>query len=180
MTEIKARPTMYKGIQMRSRLEADYAAALDAKGAAWEYEPTCFASDSGQWLPDFRIDEPGGVTYVELKPAYLLDRQDNEDMRMNVDRIDTFLQRMEIAWHSEPDAWLELIFWVYDGPGAALSILGHRTRAWAAFGANLPRFPLVWPGRGQLDWLMGAKQLSAEGVRSELIGAGWTPPEIVP
>lgn len=29
MTGIKARPTIYKGIQMRSRLEADYAAALD-------------------------------------------------------------------------------------------------------------------------------------------------------
>lgn len=158
MSKIKARPTVYKGIKMRSRLEADYAAALDAKDADWAYEPTCFAGGSGQWLPDFRIDEPGGVTYVELKPAYLLDRQDGEDMRENVDRIDVLLRQMEIAWLSEPDAWLELVFWVYDGGGAALSVLGHKTRAWVTFGAQQPRFPLAWPGMGQLDSLMADKR----------------------
>ncbi len=61
----KARPTIYNGIQMRSRLEARYAAHLDAKRATWEYEPSCFASPKGQYLPDFLIN---GSIYVELKP----------------------------------------------------------------------------------------------------------------
>jgi hypothetical protein len=54
-TEIKARPTIYKGIQMRSRLEADYAPHLDTPAPGWihepgqvfepdwDYEPECFA-----------------------------------------------------------------------------------------------------------------------------------------
>jgi hypothetical protein len=52
---IKARPTIYKGIQMRSRLEAAYAQHLDADNYPWEYEPECFADETGQYLPDFRI-----------------------------------------------------------------------------------------------------------------------------
>ena len=63
---IQARPTLYNGIQMRSRLEADYASCLDRGGIDWKYEPTCFAGPDGQWLPDFKT-KPGG--YIEVKPA---------------------------------------------------------------------------------------------------------------
>lgn len=34
-----ARPTVYKGIKMRSRLEASYAEQLDRDGAHWAYLP---------------------------------------------------------------------------------------------------------------------------------------------
>lgn len=80
-TTIPARKTIYNGVTMRSRLEAGFAMWLDRRGWAWEYEPTCFASKNGQWLPDFAIDipcvsmdGPHGVTqhtnvYVEVKPA---------------------------------------------------------------------------------------------------------------
>ena len=50
---IPARRTVYKGIEMRYRLEADYASALDRDDQPWKYEPKCFAGPDGQWLPDF-------------------------------------------------------------------------------------------------------------------------------
>jgi len=152
MSDIKARPTLYKGIKMRSRLEADYAANCDRSGESWDYEPACFASDAGQWLPDFRVG--ASKTLVELKPAYLLECQGDESGGAAAERIDTILRRMTIAWHSEPDSFLELIFWTYGGSEPVFSILGHPTRPWMAFGAGLPPFPLIWIGMGQLAPVM--------------------------
>lgn len=73
---IPARPTTYNGIEMRSRLEARFAAWLDSMLVAWEYEPKAFGDRSGQYLPDFRID--GMIInvsgrdrplFVEIKPT---------------------------------------------------------------------------------------------------------------
>lgn len=66
MTLLKARPTTYRGIQMRSRLEARFAAGLDSLGARWVYEPRAFADGHAQYLPDFQI---GGHTFIEVKPT---------------------------------------------------------------------------------------------------------------
>lgn len=76
---IPARPTSYKGVTMRSRLEAGFAMWLDTMRWEWEYEPECFAYEGGQWLPDFRVDIPcvssmgqlRSPVYVEVKPATL-------------------------------------------------------------------------------------------------------------
>lgn len=75
-TTLKARPTIYKGIQMRSRLEASYAAWLDGCGFTWDYEPHVFADEKGQYLPDFRIKDfnligagPIPNLYIEVKPT---------------------------------------------------------------------------------------------------------------
>ncbi len=71
----KARPTVYKGIQMRSRLEAGFATWLDKHHFEWEYEPYALATDDGQYLPDFVLGNvfaawlPKPVTVVvEVKP----------------------------------------------------------------------------------------------------------------
>jgi len=72
---IKARPTIYNGIKMRSRLEAGFAAWLDRHHFEWEYEPYALATEDGQYLPDFVIhnvfaawrSEPVTV-FVEVKP----------------------------------------------------------------------------------------------------------------
>ena len=75
MTHFKARPTVYKGIQMRSRLEAGFAAWLDKFDMTWKYEPRAFASENGQYLPDFELPEidfigtPPAQVFVEIKPA---------------------------------------------------------------------------------------------------------------
>ena len=63
-TTYQARPTLYKGVRMRSRLEALYAAWLDNYRDAewpdepfwkWSYEPMAFGSPDGQYLPDFFV-----------------------------------------------------------------------------------------------------------------------------
>lgn len=84
---IQARPTTYNGIQMRSRLEASFAAHLDNLGEPWTYEPRCFATARGQYLPDFIVR---GVAYVEVKPP--------------VADFDAALDRMHIILSSEADA----------------------------------------------------------------------------
>ena len=69
---IKARPTIYRGVQMRSRTEASFAGWLDYFSIPWEYEPLCFASGAVQYLPDFRVDASCDATpaiYVEVKPT---------------------------------------------------------------------------------------------------------------
>lgn len=62
---IPAKPTTYKGINMRSRLEARWAAMFDMLGWSWEYEP-----EIGQaYIPDFLLHGKDGVrVYVEIKP----------------------------------------------------------------------------------------------------------------
>lgn len=48
---IKSHPTMYNGVQYRSRLEARWAAFFDLIGWQHEYEPI----DLPGWSPDFRV-----------------------------------------------------------------------------------------------------------------------------
>jgi hypothetical protein len=59
---------------MRSRLEAAWAEQFDAWQVRWEYEPRCFASEEGQYLPDFLTHpwDPEQHLYVEVKPASFL------------------------------------------------------------------------------------------------------------
>lgn len=91
MSTIKARPTTYKGIQMRSRLEAAYAAHCDAFRDAWTYEPQCFADEHGQYLPDFLVSGE----YVEIKNPHA--------------DIDAALNRMHAIRASEPQAPLTVV-----------------------------------------------------------------------
>lgn len=70
----KARPTTYKGIKMRSRLEAGFAAWLDRNSVIWKYEPRAYAGEDGQYLPDFELPEISfaGIAsrvFVEIKPS---------------------------------------------------------------------------------------------------------------
>jgi hypothetical protein len=94
MTETwKARPTTYRGIKMRSRLEATYAAILDQdQTLGWTYEPRAFADATGQYLPDFEVELVRGEpwAFVEVKPT--------------VEAAQGSLARMQIIWSSIPDA----------------------------------------------------------------------------
>ena len=92
---LTARPTTYNGIKMRSRLEARYAAMLDAMEATWEYEPCAYANASGQYLPDFLVTALDGKpmrTFVEVRPT--------------LDRAYLAMSQMPVIWDSEPDARL--------------------------------------------------------------------------
>ena len=90
---IAARPTVYRGIQMRSRLEARFAAYLDLLGAVWSYEPRAYGGRGGQYLPDFQV----GDMFIEVKPT--------RDRAVAV--ADS--GRMEVIWESEPEAQLVIV-----------------------------------------------------------------------
>lgn len=68
---IAARPTLYRGVQFRSRLEANWAAFFDSVQWYWTYEPF----DCCGWVPDFaisskdRIGKPTRPVLVEVKPV---------------------------------------------------------------------------------------------------------------
>lgn len=68
---MQARPTTYAGVKMRSRLEAGFAQWLDRAHLAWSYEPRCYASKKGQWLPDFEVFVP--VVNKEDADVWLFD-----------------------------------------------------------------------------------------------------------
>lgn len=89
----KARPTMYRGIQMRSRLEARIAAGLDDRGCDWEYEPAAYGGRGGQYLPDFLVrGTAAGDIFLEVKPT--------------VETALAVLPKMQIIRESIPDALL--------------------------------------------------------------------------
>ncbi len=128
-----ARPTTYKGIRMRSRLEAIFAASLESvmqeeperfAPPVWEYEPMCFASQRGQYLPDFAYwirqhDGTAARVYIEVKPVI-----------RSQEMLDDILERMSIIWDSEPDAIL------------SLCELGGKRRAWE--GVRAESLPHGW------------------------------------
>lgn len=100
-SRLTARPTVYKGILMRSRLEATFAAMMDENEAAWAYEPKCFADETGQYLPDFSEWDPDHPelqhSYIEVKP-----------FAPPGPETDAIKRRMEIIWSSEPIAALTI------------------------------------------------------------------------
>lgn len=63
---IAPKPTVYRGIQFRSRLEARWAAFFDACEWRWDYEP---AMPTRGWIPDFALHgDQGTITLVEVRP----------------------------------------------------------------------------------------------------------------
>jgi hypothetical protein len=143
---IRSRPTLYRGVRMRSRLEADYARHLDRQCIEWEYEPKCFAGPDGQWLPDFRQGAATGPTsYTEIKPA-------DDELPVRAQSV-PILRKMSVAWLSEPHAFLALVFWRYGAYRAAMAFLGrpltngsHQWELLVLRGEVLPHFgfgPLV-------------------------------------
>lgn len=122
------RPTTYKGIEMRSRLEAKVAAWFDHTGRDWEYEPRAFADERGQYLPDFVIqyDKPRPhTTYLEIKGKI----QDEAHRRQ-------IQERMEIVWSSDPGGILEL----WEGfPLRGRWLAAPSTGWWTAVGPEVQR-----------------------------------------
>jgi hypothetical protein len=101
-----ARPTIYRGIRMRSRLEATIAEWMDDRELAWSYEGPAYAQPGSQYLPDFRlpkvmVEGTPVELYVEVKPPNLEDGQPGF--------VGRTLTTMEGIWASNPAARLMLI-----------------------------------------------------------------------
>lgn len=110
MSTRDARPTVYNGVHMRSRLEAYAAQVFDQAGQAWLYEPRCFANETGQYLPDFFLPNPpearvGSGDYVEVKPSSF-HAAHRDSLSASADSLQ---RRMEIIYASDPRA--VLIIW---------------------------------------------------------------------
>lgn len=65
MGKIAIKPTEYKGIKFRSRLEARVAVFFDTCGIKWEYEPEAIDADGSEYNPDFYLPETND--WVEVK-----------------------------------------------------------------------------------------------------------------
>ena len=122
---LKPRPTTYRGIQMRSRMEAHFAADLDAAGLDWEYEPRAYGGPKGQWLPDFVVHRKGMPdTFIEVKPTE----------QHAIDAVD----RVCVIFDSEPGS-PAVIFWP-----------GEPEEGWV--GGSRRRWRSVWLTK---DWGIG-------------------------
>jgi hypothetical protein len=108
---LTARPTVYNGIVMRSRLEAKVAASLDAHRIPWIYEPRAYASPSGQYLPDFQLWPDGDGKHW---PATFLEVKGGPSLSV----VPQVKARMEIIWASDPAAGL--LIDAYTGSGHEL------------------------------------------------------------
>ncbi len=160
---MKGRATLYKGISMRSRLEADFAASMDRSGCTWKYEPKCFASEQGQWLPDFQVwnsaDLDGRGVLIELKPVSLVTPSRAGDDPFA--RVDKVLEQMSIAWSSDSEWPINLVFWTYGASQPDLMIQGRYGQPWTMSIPNCPIYPL-WPGMSQANLIQAFEDTIAE------------------
>jgi hypothetical protein len=68
MDEVK--PRVYKGIELRSTLEAKWAIFFDLIGWNWSYEPYKVIHNDQTWIPDFVLQGfDGNPIYCEVKPS---------------------------------------------------------------------------------------------------------------
>ncbi len=109
---IKAKPTIYRGTQFRSRLEARAAAAFDRKGWSWRYEVDNYQAGNTGYTPDFFIEESFNLWpfWIEVKPnmaavdddhkARQFAREVNGKVFYGVEG-ESFLHRPKDVWESE-------------------------------------------------------------------------------
>lgn len=99
----RGRRTLYKGVMMRSRTEARFAAALDSALIKWDYEPFALAGPSGQWLPDFELHlDPRHRSFVDVKPK-------------DADVLDGIARWHNIASEALPDETVRVFGAGYEG-----------------------------------------------------------------
>lgn len=138
-----ARPTTYRGIAMRSRLEATVAGHLDRWAYEWRYEGRAFGGQGGQYLPDFELSVDGELrAVVEVKGEELPD-----------DLFRDTLRRMRVVWDSEPEAFLCLV-------EAAVIRSGY----YRTLGFPRASFIVQAPGMAEDQFVYGALGLCACGV----------------
>lgn len=94
MRGIKPIPTLYGGVQFRSRLEARWAAFFDLCQWRWEYEPL----DLDGYVPDFAL-RLAHTVLVEVKP-FLFDGSEDEEQELAHARVKLDLS----GWKGE--AWI--------------------------------------------------------------------------
>lgn len=85
------RPTVYRDIRFRSRLEVRLAWYLDALGVDWTYEPRVYGPKGSRYLPDFEIAVSPPI-FIEVKPTLA--------------EVQPAQAKMAVIWQEHPDAVL--------------------------------------------------------------------------
>lgn len=106
---VRAIPTTYRGVAMRSKTEARAAAMLDGWGIPWAYEPDLFSIDfipGTGYRPDFKLWPDGTPAwYLEIKPPVIFrgggEPADEVDLRLA-------LAKLALIRFTEPAAVLTL------------------------------------------------------------------------
>lgn len=88
--EPAARPTVYKDIEFRSRLEVRFAWHLDALGEKWAYEPRTYGPKGRGYLPDFQMLGALRPTFIEVKPT--------------IEQGEAAKTKVAVIWETCPDA----------------------------------------------------------------------------
>jgi hypothetical protein len=70
LSTITVKPTLYRGVYMRSKTEAKAAAWIESQGWKWVYEPESFLQEKDQYTPDFYIPDIDAL--IEVKPFEFL------------------------------------------------------------------------------------------------------------
>ena len=103
---IKARGTRYKGVDFRSKLEAQWAVFWDELRVKWEYEPQTFKfADGKQYTPDFWIVDL--ALWVEIKPNAKIAREEEAKSKCSQLAYETgdrvYLDQGGFAWPISED-----------------------------------------------------------------------------
>lgn len=139
---IQATPTLYRGIEFASRLEADWAAMLDHLEMPWQYEPCSYQMTSGNYLPDFYLPEQR--IWAEVKGP----------MDQRLEKTRQFRAQLLKEGNSKDPFEAELVI-----------VLRAATRGWAMWEGAIPeddfilsrcpyckRHGFVYCGRGVKTW----------------------------
>lgn len=115
MTQIiAAKPTLCRGVRMKSRLEARWGNFLHLAGAEWIYESEELDIDGEVYTPDFLISGDLFYTYVEIKPSMDM-ALESKALRcldtLNTDGLTTMLI-VGRPWPGQYDVWLGLLPYV--------------------------------------------------------------------
>jgi hypothetical protein len=93
---VSARPSKFRGVEMRSVLETRFAEYLDHLGLEWSYEPRRFGQGKS-YLPDFEILNTSRPTFIEVKPTPA--------------EVEPAQERMALIWQTIPEAVLIVACW---------------------------------------------------------------------
>jgi hypothetical protein len=137
----EAVPSWYAGVTFRSKLEADWAATLDAWNIRWDYEPETITLPSGvNYIPDFWLPDVG--IWLEVKGT-------------GVPRIEKAIELGKArACQCDGDCTCQ---W----PGGELVLIGHpptRYNPWADHDPEADHRPAwaveraAWNHHGHLNW----------------------------
>lgn len=137
---ILAKPTAYRGVGMRSKLETQAAACLDALRIPWVYEPKIFSeyrrAGTG-YLPDFRLwpSDTGVTWYLEIKPNSIWDPTTSPGSGTALVEA---LDKMTVIQHRANDPHAVILLWICDPRSPDLGYLLERppfADRWTAYAA---------------------------------------------